>query len=206
MVNRVLAARGDSVMSTRRTLKILARAAGVALIVLAIFAAVMVGGYCHATKTIDCVYGSYDEMMGERRAEHLRRWLPSSATDIHFVSKARFGRHEERFSCAVSEPEFVRFAEGHSYAIATNSFIRLDYGQPEQEDSGLRRWRMEREAHDAETQRRLVFGDAPAPERYFSHTESHAFDGGAVGGSWRCVIVFDRDAGRLTGYFSESLL
>ena len=184
----------------KKMLKMLALCVGVVLMLFVLLAGVVVGCYSYQTRTIDHVYATYDEMMDERRARHLRRWLPNTATNIHFASKAKFGMHTDHFSCSLSESEFARFAQEHSYVIATNSFIMLDYGSPEQEDAGFARWRREQMARDADTQRRLVFGGAPAPKNYLSHTESHAFEGGAIGGNSRYIVVFDRDAGRLTGY------
>ena len=44
------------------------------------------------------------------------------------------------------------------------------------------------------------------PDRYISLTRSHAFDGGAVGGSWRVILVLDRDTNKLTAYHKDNCL
>ena len=61
-------------------------------------------------------------------------------------------------------------------------------------------------AKDAETQQRLVFGERPLPERLISLTQSHAFDGGACGGSWRVILVLDLDTGEMSGYHKNNCL
>ena len=104
------------------------------------------------------------------------------------------------------EAEFVRFAQENSHIVATNSFTMLDYGDSEQEDSSFVEWRREQMETDDERQRKLVFDGAPVPKRFLSITKSHAFDGGAVGGSSMEIVVFDRDTGLLTGYIYVNCL
>ena len=185
--------------------RLLKLAAVIAAIAIAFILFVMLG-FLYRTRTIDRVYASVDDMEREPRTCHVLRYLPSTATDIRFVSKARFGEYTDRFACKITESEFFRLANKRSYVVATNSFTKLDYGSYEQEDSGFVSWRDEQIESDEERQRRLVFGDAPAPTRFFSITDSHAFDGGAIGGNWREIVVFDRDSGKLTGYLWANLL
>ena len=186
--------------SIKKVLKIFGLAIGCAIGVFVLLCMVVVGCLSYKMRTIDRVYVSYGEMMKEPRAKHLRRWLPPTVTNIHFASNARWGEHTDRFSCPVAESEFVSFVKTNSYVVATNSFVPLDHGGSEAEGPAFRHWLNEMKEHDAETQSRLVFGDAPVPRRFFSLTESHAFDGGSTGGRWRYIIVFDRDACMLTGY------
>lgn len=154
-------------------------------------------------RTIDCSYATRSEMtVGSRRAASFAKWLPPAATDIRYFSEAKFGGCTERVTCRCEEAELIRFAEERSYPLATNSFIKLDYYIPEQDD----RFVYEQMARDAETQHQLVFGDRPLPENYISLTRSHAFGRSGGGGSYRVIFVFDRDAKELTGYHKESLL
>ena len=189
-----------------RTIKTLLKLAAVIAVVVVAFILFVVLGYLYRTRTIDRVYASVGDMERESRTCHVLRYLPRTATDIHFVSKARFGEYVDRFACKTTEAEFLRIAKEHSFALATNSFAKLDYGSYEQEDSGFVAWRNDQIESDDERQRTLVFGDAPAPSRFLSITDSHAFDGGAIGGSWRSIFVFDQDTGKLTGYLWANLL
>lgn len=172
----------------------------VTLIFLALVGTLIVGPCFYRYRTIDRDYVTYDELMAESRARRVCRFLPATATDIHYFSNLRFGSCTERFSCKVAERDFVDFARSKSYPLATNAFKMLDYAVPEAEGKTARQYRMERMARDHETQTRLVFGKSPHPSRYFSYTDSHEFDGGACSGSHRNIIVYDRDSGRLVGY------
>ena len=148
-------------------------------------------------RVIDCRYATKGEMDGGFRPCAFARWLPLSAKDIHYRSEAKFGQVEERLTCYCDEADLVRYAVEHSYPLATNSFVMLDYPIPEQ---GSLRYVEERMSKDAETQQRLVFGERTLPERFISLTQSHAFDGEACGGSWRVILVLDRDTGEMSGY------
>jgi len=148
-------------------------------------------------RVIDCRYAAKGEMDGGFRPREFARWLPPSAKDIHYRSEAKFGQVEERLTCYCDEADLVRYAVEHSYPLATNSLVMLDYHIPEQ---GSLRHVEEQMSKDAETQQRLVFGERPLPERFISLTQSHAFDGGACGGSWRVILVLDRDTGEMSGY------
>lgn len=154
-------------------------------------------------RTIDCSFATNGEMAGSsKRAARFAKWFPPAATDIHYRSEAKFGECTERLTCHCEEEDLVRFAVEHSYPLATNSFTMLDYALPESASGGscaYRRWEEQR-AKDPETQHRLVLGERPLPMRYISLTQSHAFDGGACGGQWRVIFVFDRDTNELTGY------
>ena len=154
-------------------------------------------------RVIDCRYAAKDEMDGGFRPREFARWLPPSAKDIHYRSEAKFGQVEERLTCYCDEADLVRYAIEHSYPLATNSFVMLDYHIPEQ---GSLRHVEEQMSKDAETQQRLVFGERPLPERFISLTQSHAFDGGACGGSWRVILVLDRDTGEMSGYHQANWL
>ena len=172
----------------KKLLKFLAVAIGTVLLAVAILIGASIG-------LMSCA--------GNRHCRnHARQWMPETATDIHYKVAKSFGGYEVRFSCRTSEADFVRFAQEHSHVVATNSFTMLDYGQSEQEDS----WRRQQMETDDERQRKLVFGGAPVPNRFLSITKSHAFDGGAVGGSSREIVVFDQDAGVLTGYIYVNCL
>lgn len=190
----------------QKTIKMLLKLAAVVAAVAVAFILFVVLGFLYRTRTVDKIYASVDDMEREPRTRNVLRYLPSTATDIHFISKARFGEYTDRFSCKIEESEFIRFAKERSYVVATNSFTKLDYGSNEQEDGGIVVWRSEQIESDAERQRQLVFGDAPAPTRFLSISDSHAFDGGAIGGSWRRIFVFDRDSDKLTGYLWANLL
>ena len=184
----------------KKKLKTFSMAIGAVLIVFGLAAGYAIGAFLYRTRTIDRVYASVDEMEDDPRTRHVQRFLPKSATNIHFISKARFGEHTDRFSCQVPEADFICFAKERSYIIATNSFTALDFAHYDQDDREYVRWRNAQMDSSDNVQRRHVFGDASAPRRFFSITESHAFDGGAVGGNYLGIIVFDRDAGMLTGY------
>ena len=184
----------------KKKLKTFSMAIGAVLIVFGLAAGYAIGAFLYRTRTIDRVYASVDEMGDDPRTRHVKRFLPKAATNIHFISKARFGEHTDRFSCQVPEADFICFAKERSYIIATNSFTALDFAHYDQEDREYVRWRNAQMDSSDDVLRRHVFGDASAPRRFFSITESHAFDGGAVGGNYLGIIVFDRDAGMLTGY------
>lgn len=154
-------------------------------------------------RVIDCRCAAKGEMDGGFRPREFARWLPPSAKDIHYRSEAKFGQVEERLTCYCDEADLVRYAVEHSYPLATNSFVMLDYHIPEQ---GSLRHVEEQMSKDAETQQRLVFGERPLPERFISLTQSHAFDGGACGGSWRVILVLDRDTGEMSGYHRANWL
>ena len=155
-------------------------------------------------RVIDCRYATQGEMDGGGfRPRAFARWLPPGAKDIHYRSEAKFGQVEERLTCYCDEADLVRYAVEHSYPLATNSFVMLDYHIPEQ---GSLQHVEEQMAKDAETQQRLVFGERPLPERFISLTQSHAFDGGACGGSWRVIFVLDRDTGEMSGYHKNNCL
>ena len=155
-------------------------------------------------RVIDCRYATQGEMDGGGfRPRAFARWLPPGAKDIHYRSEAKFGQVEERLTCYCDEADLVRYAVEHSYPLATNSFVMLDYHISEQ---GSLQHVEEQMAKDAETQQRLVFGERPLPERFISLTQSHAFDGGACGGSWRVIFVLDRDTGEMSGYHKNNCL
>ena len=140
-------------------------------------------------RVIDCRYATQGEMDGGGfRPRAFARWLPPGAKDI---------------TCYCDEADLVRYAVEHSYPLATNSFVMLDYHIPEQ---GSLQHVEEQMAKDAETQQRLVFGERPLPERFISLTQSHAFDGGACGGEWRVILVLDRDTGEMSGYHWNNCL
>ena len=154
-------------------------------------------------RVIDCRYATQGEMDGGFRPRAFARWLPPDVKDIHYRSEAKFGQVEERLTCHCEEADLVRFAVEHSYPLATNAFIMLDYPIPEQ---GIPQYVQEQMEKDAETQQRLVFGERPLPARFISLTQSHAFDGGACGGSWRVILVLDRDTGEMSGYHWNNCL
>jgi hypothetical protein len=170
-------------------------AAGFAVFAVAAVSAMFMSWQCRA---IDRRYATTGEMaFGGFRPSAFAKWLPPSAKDIHYRSEAKFGQVEERLTCHCEEADLVRFAVEHSYPLATNSFIMLDYPIPEQ---GIPQYVQEQMEKDAETQQRLVFGERPLPARFISLTQSHAFDGGACGGEWRVILVLDRDTGEMSGY------
>lgn len=170
-------------------------AAGFAVFAVAAVSAMLMSWQCRA---IDRRYATTGEMaFGGFRPSAFAKWLPPSAKDIHYRSEAKFGQVEERLTCHCEEADLVRFAVEHSYPLATNSFIMLDYPIPEQ---GIPQYVQEQMEKDAETQQRLVFGERPLPARFISLTQSHAFDGGACGGEWRVILVLDRDTGEMSGY------
>ena len=176
----------------KKLLKFLAVAIGTVLLAVAIFIGVSIG-LISSARDKHC-------------RNHARQWMPKTATDIHCKVTKSFGSYEVRFGCRTSEADFVRFAQEHSHVVATNSFTMLDYRDSEQEDSSFNEWRREQMETDDERQRKLVFDGAPVPKRFLSITKSHAFDGGAVGGSSREIVVFDQDAGVLTGYIYVNCL
>lgn len=148
-------------------------------------------------RTIDRSYATQEEMIRGSRSKRFAKWLPHMATDIHYLSHGKFGEFTEHLTCRCREADLVRFAHEHAYPLATNAFTVLDYYIPEQGDVSRAYAQM---AKDPETQRRLVFGDRPLPERFISLTCSRAFGGGASGGQWRVILVLDLDTGELTGY------
>ena len=154
-------------------------------------------------RVIDCRYATKGEMDGGFRPRAFARWLPPGVKDIHYRSEAKFGQVEERLTCYCDEADLVRYAVEHSYPLATNSFVMLDYHIPEQ---GSLQHVEEQMAKDAETQQRLVFGERLLPARFISLTQSHAFDGGACGGEWRVILVLDRDTGEMSGYHWNNCL
>ena len=155
-------------------------------------------------RVIDCRYATQGEMDGGGfRPRAFARWLPPDVKDIHYRSEAKFGQVEERLTCRCDEADLVRYAVEHSYPLATNSFVMLDYHIPE---AGSLQHVEEQMSKDAETQQRLVFGERPLPERFISLTQSHAFDGGACGGRWRVILVLDRDTGEMSGYHWNNCL
>ena len=176
----------------KKVLKFLAVAIGTVLLAVAILIGASIG-------LMSCAENRHCR-------NHARQWMPKSATDIHCKVAKSFGEYEVRFSCRTSEAKFVRFAQEHSHVVVTNSFTMLDYGDYEQEDSSFVEWRRKQMEADDERQRKLVFDGAPVPNRFLSITKSHAFDGGAVGGSSREIVVFDQDSGVLTGYIYVNCL
>ena len=155
-------------------------------------------------RVIDCRYATQGEMDGGGfRPRAFARWLPPDVKDIHYRSEAKFGQVEERLTCRCDEADLVRYAVEHSYPLATNSFVMLDYHIPE---AGSLQHVEEQMSKDAETQQRLVFGERLLPERFISLTQSHAFDGGACGGRWRVILVLDRDTGEMSGYHWNNCL
>ena len=83
-------------------------------------------------RVIDCRYATQGEMDGGGfRPRAFARWLPPGAKDIHYRSEAKFGQVEERLTCYCDEADLVRYAVEHSYPLATNSFVMLDYHIPE---------------------------------------------------------------------------
>ena len=175
-------------------------AAGFALFTMAAISAMWMSWHF---RVIDCRYATKGEMDGGFRSRAFARWLPSSAKDIHYRSEAKFGQVEERLTCYCDEADLVRYAVEHSYPLATNSFVMLDYPIPEQ---GSLQHVEEQMSKDAETQQQLVFGERSRPKRFISLTQSHAFDGGASGGSWRVILVLDRDTGEMSGYHWANFL
>lgn len=178
----------------------------VVLIFVVLVGTLIVGPCIYKYRTIDRNYATYEEVAAEPRAKRMCQFLPVIATDIHYFSELRFGSCTERFNCKVTERDFVDFARLKKYSLVTNAFKMLEYAIPESEGECGRRWRMERMARDHETQCRLVFGETPLPAHYLSYTDSHEFDGGARAGSYRNIIVFDRDSERLIGYLWMSWL
>lgn len=179
-----------------------------AFVVMSIIAVVgtFVGICKYQTRTFDRVYSSKSDLPNGHRTRAVKRFLPDSATNIQLYGTAKFGEFENHFSCRIGESEFIEFAARNNYEIITNGFTKLDYGSFEQESSSFIEWRNEQIESDAKRQFQLVLGEAFPPKRFFSHTESHAFDGGAVGGCWRWIVIFDRDACKLSGYVFESCL
>ncbi len=162
-----------------------------------ITAAYFGGRMAYDCRTIDRTYATREEMMRDSRSKRFAKWLPHTTTDIHYLSQGKFGEFTEHLTCRCKESELVRFAHEHAYPLATNAFTMLDYYIPEQGDVSWAYAQMEK---DPKTQRRLVFGDRPLPERFISLTRSRAFDGGASGGQWRVILVLDRNTDELTGY------
>ena len=176
-------------------------AAGFAVFAVAAVSAMLMSWQCRA---IDRRYATTGEMDGGGfRPRAFARWLPPGAKDIHYRSEAKFGQVEERLTCYCGEADLVRYAVEHSYPLATNSFVMLDYHIPEQ---GSLQHVEEQMAKDAETQQRLVFGERLLPARFISLTQSHAFDGGACGGEWRVILVLDLDTGEMSGYHWNNCL
>lgn len=175
-------------------------AAGFALFAMASISAIWMSWQF---RVIDCRYATKGEMDGGFRPRAFARWLPPGVKDIHYRSEAKFGQVEERLTCRCDEADLVRYAVEHSYPLATNSFIMLDYPIPEQ---GIPQYVQEQMEKDAETQQRLVFGERLLPARFISLTQSHAFDGGACGGEWRVILVLDRDTGEMSGYHWNNCL
>lgn len=166
-------------------------------LMVAIPSAYLGAGMAYDCRTIDRSYATWEEMVRGSRSKRFAEWLPHTAADIHYLSHGKFGETTERLTCRCKEADLVRFAHEHAYPLATNAFTMLDYYIPEQGDVSLAYAQM---AKDPETQRRLVFGDRPLPERFISLTCSRAFDGGASGGQWRVILVLDRDTDELIGY------
>lgn len=166
-------------------------------LMVAIPSAYLGAGMAYDCRTIDRSYATWEEMVRGSRSKRFAEWLPHTATNIHYLSHGKFGETTERLTCRCKEADLVRFAHEHAYPLATNAFTMLDYYIPEQGDVS---WAYAQMAKDPETQRRLVFGDRPLPERFISLTCSRAFDGGASGGQWRVILVLDRDTDELTGY------
>ena len=170
----------------------------IALALMVVASAVGFGGFmAYECRTIDRSFATNGEMARSlKRAARFAKWFPPTATDIRYSSEAKIGECTERLTCHCEEADLLRFAIEHSYPLATNSFTMLDYYIPEGDASYV----YEQMEKDAETQQRLVFGEKPLPQRYISLTQSHDFDGGACGGRWRVIFVFNRDTSELTGY------
>ena len=175
-----------------------------ALVVLALIGSI-VGCVAYQSRTIDRTYATYGEMMDESRltkALGLQKWLPANARDIRCRSTATFGSATANFYCRMTEREFRSFALEMSYALCTNAFLKLDYGESYNEQGGecFDRWCRKMAETDHERQLKLVFGDGVAATNFLSHTDSHAFDGCHAGLVYRRILVYDLDGGVLYGY------
>ena len=174
------------------------------LIVLALIGSI-VGCVAYQTRTIDTTYATYGEMMDESRLTKglgLQKWVPANARDIRCRSTATFGSATANFNCRMTEREFRTFAQEMSYALCTNAFQKLDYGEAYAEQGGksFDRWCKEMAETDHERQQKLVFGDGAPPSNFLSHTDSHAFDGCHAGLVYKRILVYDLNAGILYGY------
>ena len=174
------------------------------LIVLALIGSI-VGCFAYQCRTIDRTYATCGDMMGEPRltkALGLQKWVPANARDILCRSTATFGSATANFSCKMTEREFRAFAQEMSYALCTNAFQKLDYGEAYNEQGGkcFDRWCRKMTETDHERQLKLVFGDGAVPANFLSHTDSHAFDGYHAGLVYQYILVYDLNAGVLYGY------
>lgn len=174
------------------------------LVVLALIGSI-VGCVAYLTRTIDTTYATYGEMMDEPRltkALGLQKWMPANAREIRCRSTATFGSATANFNCRLTEREFRAFAQEMSYALCTNVFRKLDYGEAYNEQGGecFDRWCRKMSETDYDRQLNLVFGDRAVPAYFLSHTDSHAFDGCHAGLVYRRILVYDLDAGVLYGY------
>ena len=174
------------------------------LVVLALIGSI-VGFVVYQSRTIDRTYATYGEMMDESRltkALGLQKWVPTSARDIRCRSTATFGSATANFNCRMTERDFRAFAQEMSYALCTNAFQKLDYGEAYNEQGGecFNRWCRKMAETDHERQLKLVFGCGAAATNLLSHTDSHAFDGCHAGLVYQRILVYDLDAGILYGY------
>lgn len=186
-----------------------------ALLALVLFALVLIGAgigwFAYQWRTIDRVYATYDELMSEKRFSlllQMRKWVPENARDIHCRSTAALGSGTATFSCRMTEQAFRQFAREMSYALATNAFCKLDYGESYDQSGGecRERWYEEMAETDRARQGKLVFGERPVPESFLSCTESHAFDGCHAERVYRRILVYDLKDGVLYGYAWRNLL
>ena len=180
------------------------------LIVLALIGSI-IGCVAYQSRTIDRTYATYDDMMDEPRLTKglgLQKWIPANARDIQCRSTATFGSATASFNCKMTEREFRAFAQEMSYALCTNAFQKLDYGERYNEQGGecFDRWCRKMAETDHERQLKLVFGDGTVPANFLSRTDSHAFDGCHAGLVYRRILVYDLKAGVLYGYAWRNLL
>ena len=175
-----------------------------ALIVLALIGSI-VGCVAYQSRTIDRTYVTYGDMMNESRLSKglgLQKWVPANARNIQCHSTGTFGSATANFNCKMTEREFRAFAQEMSYALFTNAFQKLDYGEAYNEQGGkcFDRWCRKMAETDHERQLKLVFGDGTVPADFLSHTDSHAFDGCHAGLVYQHILVYDLNAGVLYGY------
>ena len=139
--------------------------------------------------TVDLKCATYTELTGHRIAcaLYIDDMIPPEACEIQFKGFGGgvlrgIGRHAD-FSCTVTEPDFLRFASVHEYALETNRFVNVNtVCNPDGTSSGWEsyRWAM-----------------APEPERYLTYQNIYRNGGGIT-------LAFDLSTGILRGHYSSN--